>query len=118
MTTPNDPIRSREEKERIWANFHAGMKLVKEGRSAEGHARAFHSSPAMTFRDLHWVREGLERQDRIFEAVQAWGDPKKDGNKTIDQILLREARRGNVEAQEMLASLPTLLPAAAAFGRN
>jgi hypothetical protein len=59
---------------------------------------------------MGWMLEEYVRQQRLLKTVKAWADPKKDRNKTTEQILLREAKRGIVEGEEMLTWLDTMMP--------
>jgi hypothetical protein len=48
--------------------------------------------------------ENLDRRERILGRAREWGNPLTDADKTVLQVVTREAARGNVEAIEMLAS--------------
>ena len=48
--------------------------------------------------------ENLNRRERILARAQQWADPVQDADKTVRQIVTREAAKGNTEAIEMLAS--------------
>jgi hypothetical protein len=110
MTENAAPVRNQSEKEAIWRNWKAGIKLMREGRTLEGYTRMLESFPVVTSSDLEWLQEENRRHLRVLDVISAWGDPKRDKNKTLRDIVLREAERGNAEAQAMLGSWHTMMP--------
>jgi hypothetical protein len=96
--------RTEYEKKLIRRHWHAGMRLVKEGKTEEGYNLAMRTNPMPILADMYWLRDEGFRVARACEKIAGWGDPKKDRNKTLRQIVARAAAGGNVEALEMLTS--------------
>jgi hypothetical protein len=94
--------RTEYEKKLIRRHWHAGTRLLKEGKTEEGYNLMMRTNPRPILADMYWLKDEALQVARALEKIAGWGDLKKDGNKTFRQIVVRAAAGGNVEALKML----------------